>query len=47
MEEISNDNLIVIKRNNKKILVIDKIKRSQAYCDSIKEINETLRELGM
>lgn len=47
MEEISNDNFIVIKRNNKKILVIDKIKRSQAYHDSVKEINDTLRELGM
>lgn len=47
MEEISNNNFIVIKRNNKKILVIDKIKRSQEYYDSVKEINDTLRELGM
>ena len=47
MEEIRNDNFIVIKRNNKKILVIDKIKRSQVYYDSVKEINDTLRELGM
>lgn len=47
MEEVSIDNLIVIKRNNKRILVIDKIKRSQEYYDSVKEINDTLHELGM
>lgn len=47
MEEISDDNLIVIKRSNKKILVIDKIKRSQAYYDFVKEISDTFNELGL
>ena len=47
LEETKENNLIIIKRNNKKILIIDKIKRSQVYCDSLKEINETLRELGI
>lgn len=47
LEEIVEDDKIIIKRNNRKILVVDKIKRSQAYYDSVKENSKTLRELGL
>lgn len=47
LEEIVEDGKIIIKRNNKEILIVDKIKRSQTYYDSVKENNEVLRELGL
>ena len=47
LEEVNEDEKIIIKRNNRKILIVDKIKHSQAYYDSVKENSNTLRELGL
>lgn len=47
LEEIIENEKIVIKGNNRKIMVIDKVNRPKSYHDSLKEINDTLNELGM
>lgn len=47
LEEIVEDEKIVIKGSNRKIMIIDKVKRPKSYHDSLKEINDTLNELGM
>lgn len=47
LEEIVENEKIVIKGNNRKIMVIDKVNRPKSYHDSLKEINDTLNELGM
>ena len=44
-EEFVVDNQIIIKKGNRKVLIIDKVKRSQHYYDSCKEINEVLQGL--
>ncbi len=45
MEETVVDNKIIISKNNRKKLVVDKIKRSRSYYDSVKDINDTMRNL--
>lgn len=45
MEEITSDGVIIIKKNNRKKLIIDKIKRPESYFDSVKDNNDTLRNL--
>lgn len=45
LEEEVKDNEIHIKKNNRTILVVDKIKRSRAYYESVKEIDEIMRYL--
>lgn len=47
LEEVVENEKIVIKRNNRKILIVDKVKRPQAYCDTVRENSETLRALGL
>lgn len=47
LEEIIEDEKIVIKRNNRRILIVDKVKRPQAYRDAVRENSETLRALGL
>lgn len=47
LEETVEDEKIVIKGSNRKIMIIDKVKRPKSYHDSLKEINDTLNELGM
>lgn len=45
MEEIRKDDLIIIKRSGRKILVVDKLNRPQAYKDSIKENNDMISKI--
>lgn len=47
LEETVEDEKIVIKGSNRKIMIIDKVKRPKSYHDSLKEINDMLNELGM
>lgn len=47
MEEIKEDDKIIIKKNKNKLLIIDKIIRTQGYYDSVKELNNIMHELGM
>lgn len=47
LEEIVENEKIVIKGNNRKIMVIDKVNRPKSYHNFLKEINDTLNELGM
>ena len=47
LEEVVENEKIVIKRNNRKILIVDKVKRPQAYYDTVRENRETLRALGL
>lgn len=46
MTETTENNCITIKKGNRKVLVVDKIKRSRGYHDAVKENNKTLKELG-
>ena len=47
LEEMIENEKIVIKRNNRRILIVDKVKRPQAYRDAVRENSETLRALGL
>ena len=47
LEEIVEDEKIIIKGSNRKIMIIDKIKRPKSYHDAVRENSETLRELGL
>lgn len=47
MCEVTEDEYIVIKKNNRRLLIIDKIKRPQSYYDACKEISKTMRALGL
>lgn len=47
MEEIIEDEKIVIKKGNRKVLVVDKVNRPQSYHDAKRENNKLLKELGM
>lgn len=45
MEEIICDNIIIIKKNNTKKLIIDKMKRTQSYINHIKDNNNVLQSV--
>lgn len=46
-EEEMTEELIIIKKNKRKILVIDRVKRTQSYYNDIREISKLKRELGL
>ncbi len=47
LEECIENGKIVIKKNNRRILLVDKVKRPPSYHDAIRENGITLRELGL
>mgnify|MGYP000628823646 FL=1 len=44
-EEVATEDQIIIKNKRRKILVVDRIKRSDSYYKEKAEINELLRDL--
>lgn len=47
MEEIAENNCIIIKKNNRRVLIIEKVKRAKAYYECKKEISELMKSLGI
>lgn len=47
MEEVIEDEQIIIKKGNRKVLVVDKVNRPHSYYDAKRENNNLLKELGM
>ena len=47
LEECIENGKIVIKKNNRRILLVDKVKRPPSYHDAIRENGITLHELGL
>lgn len=46
-EEEKTEELIIIKKDKRKILVIDRVKKPQSYYNNIREISKLQRELGL
>lgn len=47
MEEIVENNCIVIKKNKRRLLIIEKVERPQAYYICKKEISELMKSIGI
>ena len=47
LEEIAEDDKLIFKKGNRNILIVDKIKRTKNYYDAARDINRTLREIGL